>query len=316
MTTTERKVRLPKGSLLKEAVRHKAEPGVIVPLVKDTLLQDYTPDIERRWDIIHPSEMAKKDWCHRATWERIVSGKPPALEKFDFFRENIFGEGNIIHEKWQRWLKQSGKLWGDWHCPLCNDYYGETTYSTIKDSVCDAWNGTLHQGRMHTWEYREISLGVDNDACFSIMGHADGAVERTMVEFKSVGLGTIRIDAPELLEKYQINSRKHTDLTGLFKAIERPLQSHLRQGDIYLWLAQQDGLEFDSMSYVYEFKANQMVKEFPVKLNMRRVQPLLDKAEEVHKAIRSGGDGPECQIADCTQCTAKPRKIKRVIIAD
>lgn len=303
--TTTRKVRLKEG-MLAESLKNKAAPGVIIPLVKDYLMSQHGPDLERRWDIIHPSEMAKENWCHRGTYDRIYSEKPPEPEKFDFVQENIFGEGNGIHAKWQTWLADTGKLWGEWHCKLCQDGATGLVPPEFSDSCC------VYDGG-HLWEYAEIPLGGASSEFHYIAGHADGAVDNTMVEFKSVGLGSIRIDAPKLLARYQ--DGRNTDLQGLWRAIERPLQSHLRQGDIYLWLAQKMGYDFPQMSYVYEFKPTQQVKEFPVKFDIKRIQKLLDKAEEVTYALqRAGYHPPECVYGGCGQCVQTTRKKQRRVV--
>jgi hypothetical protein len=304
MTTPTRKVRL-KDGMLAESLKTKAAPGVVIPLVKEHMLANYVPDRERRWDIIHPSEMAKEDWCHRATYNRIYNNVPPELEKFDFVQQNIFGEGNGIHTKWQTWLQDTGKLWGEWHCLVCNDgCTGLVPASVPGDCLRDGG---------HLWHYAEIPLGGAHTDFKYIAGHADGAADFTRVEFKSVGLGTVRMDAPDILYKYQ--DGRNTDLQGLWRAIQKPLKSHLRQGDIYLWLAEQMGYSFTQMAYVYEFKPTQQVKEFLVKPSTRRIQPLLDKADEITYALqRAGYNPPECVHGGCGQCNVETSRKKRRVV--
>lgn len=287
---------------LGEYLSNKASAGVVVPLVKNHLLSKHGLDNTRAWDIIHPSEMAKSDWCHRATYLRIVSGKPPAVSAFDFGMENIFAEGNSIHAKWQKWLEETGRLWGDWECRVCGDTWKGTTPKAFADEC------------FHIWKYMEIPLGLASGEHL-IRGHADGAVDNTLIEFKSVGMGTLRIDAPDILARFQNGSS--TDLQGLWRAIERPLKTHLRQGDIYLWLAEQDGLPFDKISYVYEFKANQQVKEFVIKLDKKRIEPLLDKADQIYAAVRKGAQPPDCAFGGCKQCSyfSGEKKKRREIVS-
>jgi hypothetical protein len=252
---------------LGESLRNEAQPGIVIPLVKNMLLAKHGPDLERRTDVIHPSEMAKSDWCARATWLRIKGDLVPPVEKFDFFQKNIFGEGNTIHAKWQGWLKDADARFMD-EIPL---------------------------------EYGLVS------------GHADGGMDDWLLEIKSVGLGSIRVDAPEFLARYQDGNK--TDLTALWKGLERPLKSHLKQGDVYLWLANQLGLPFDKIVYLYEFKANQLVKEFTIPYNEERVQPLIDKVYMIQDALKLGMDVP-CNISmqGCDKCRAvKPRKVRNVV---
>lgn len=305
---------------LGESLRNEAQPGIVIPLVKNMLLAKHGPDSTRRTDVIHPSEMAKPNWCARATWLRITGQLTPPVEKFDFFQQNIFGEGNTIHAKWQGWLADTGQLWGDWECQLCHCVYEGTSASPPTRDLVEsgdwepgtAWYCPLGYGEplAHMWEYKEVSMqyGLVN-------GHSDGALlESTcLLEIKSVGLGSIRIDAPEFLSRYQDHGK--TDLTGLWNGLERPLKSHLKQGDVYLWLANKLGLPFDKIVYLYEFKANQLVKEFTISYNEERVQPLIDKVNLIEAAMANNTAVP-CSISQqgCDQCRAvKPRKVRNVV---
>src|SRR6202161_1284720 len=68
-----------------------------------------------------PSEMARADWCGRPSYYRIRQGTwAPKTDRFSLTMQSIFDEGHQIHDKWQTWLKESGKLWGDWQCELCH----------------------------------------------------------------------------------------------------------------------------------------------------------------------------------------------------
>jgi hypothetical protein len=284
---------------LGQHLRNKAQPGIVIPVVKDYLLRAYAPDAARRTDIIHPSEMAKPDWCPRSTFDRITGTRLPELEPFDFVRTSIFAEGNQIHNKWQGWLRGADMLWGDWRCRLCNEVISGVTHPNMAET------SSCGSGFVHWWEYDEIPLHDDE---YMIAGHADGAMNSTLLEFKSVGLGTIRIDAPELLKQHQ--QGQLTDLNGLFKSITRPLKSHLKQGDIYLWLARRMGLPFDTMTYVYEFKANQMAKEFTIKYSEERVQPMLDIAGQIAYCVREGKPFPRCE-GECRYCGQEDVSVKR-----
>jgi hypothetical protein len=119
------------------------------------------------------------------------------------------------------------------------------------------------------------------------------------------------MDAPELLAKYQ--DGKMTDLTGLWKAVTRPLKSHLRQGDVYLHLAHVLGLPFTRIVYLYEFKPNQMVKEFTITYDAERAKPLIAKAEYVMYAVEHGNP-PKCiKGSGCKDCKAFPQPRRRTV---
>jgi hypothetical protein len=280
-----------------EHARNKAVPGLILPKVKDHLLKSFGPDESRDPTVIHPSEMAKAEWCLRATYTRIMSGSwPPDKEKFNYVRENIFATGNDIHEKWQTRMIAAGfEVWGDWECLICEArIHGSLHPGT--DTPCFA-----RIDGPHIWKYDEVTLDAKRELL--ITGHADvGVIDDFLVEIKSVGLGTIRIDAPDLLKAHQ--EGKHTDLTGLWRAIRRPLKSHLIQGDVYLHLAHVLGLPFSRIVYLYEFKPNQMTKEFVIEYSPERSGKLIAKADIVRYAVESGVAPPCIKPGSCKQCDA------------
>lgn len=308
----------------------KAATGVVIPEVKKILLDRKRIEAERashRTHIIYPSEMAKNDWCPRATYYRMSGLTEVNDSKPSFTLENIFAEGNSIHNKWQGWLGQTGKLWGDWRCTRCSEYVknspkpggyfggscvgtgwvkldGMTSHFT-KDIV-----STVQEAYPHDWKYKEVTL---HSADLPVSGHADGALteHNILIELKSLGIGTLRFEAPKLLEQhtYEVNGRKIADVEGLWKDFHRPLMSHLKQGNIYLWMCQQMGLPFDRISFIYEFKANQQAKEFVVQYSQDIVDPLLDIAETIQICL-AHGEPPHCPFNGCSSCRAYEKEEK------
>jgi hypothetical protein len=151
--------------------------------------------------------------------------------------------------------------------------------------------------------YREIPL-VDAD--LNIAGHADGWVKGLgddfLIEIKSIGTGTIRMEAPSLLYD--------TDLQGAWKQVRRPFPTHLRQGRLYLELARRmaDAGILDSapseIVFIYELKMDQSYKEFVVQADSEHIAPVLDTAAEITAAVRAGVV-PECSInpeRGCKSC--------------
>ena len=106
------------GELAKIRAEGKRAVIKVLPMVKEVALRESTDDGDRDPKVIHPSEMAKPDWCIRATWYRIC-GWPEPDRKFNFILENIFAEGNGIHAKFQSWLRGTGKYLGLWECLAC-----------------------------------------------------------------------------------------------------------------------------------------------------------------------------------------------------
>lgn len=291
----------------KLAERQKAMrgEGVVLPAVKTQMLKEFEAGEDRPWDIIHPSELSHQDrFCPRAVFIRITEGKlPPG--KFNFVTQNIFGEGNNIHEKWQARLRRSVPLWGDWRCQICKI----TLCDSLEPGPYDVPNSlALHAGTGHIWDYREVNLDARAEALLS--GHADGAFGNSLVEFKSVGEGTVRIEAPKLYKRHYADGQM--DLKGLWQGISRPFGTHMNQGDIYLWIAQQRGLPFNQISYVYESKWNQQVKEFVVPFNAARSLKLVDQARTLMQNVKYRSE-PDCRFpGECDEC--KPYDARRAAV--
>lgn len=302
----------------------KSSVGIVIPLVKTVQLNRKKADQEKslhRTNIIFPSEMARSRWCPRATYYRM-SGLPQPPSSTSFTLENVFAEGNAIHHKWQSWLSDSGLMWGDWRCSRCGEYISNSTRPDLDDGVlfgpcvgteyidldnpakrlqADTWN--------HDWKYKEVTLRSNT---LPISGHADGALTKhnCLIELKSVGMGTLRFEAPELIDKntYSVSGRKITDLDGIWKNLHRPLMSHVKQGNIYLWMAEQMGLPFDSIVFVYEFKGNQSVKEFQVTKSDDILRPMLETSAHIQESL-STGIAPDCPFGGCTDCRAYEKEM-------
>lgn len=269
------------------------------------MLKNYGWDADRDPAVIHPSEMAKPDWCLRATYFRIANREWPDKEKFDFFRENIFATGNDIHTKWQGRIIDAGfPMWGDWECSICDVMVRASLKPSAKYGECIDYHGG------HRWEYAEVTLNARSELL--IAGHSDGGFGDTLVEIKSIGLGTLRLDSPTLLSRHQDSGSTH--LGKLWRDIRKPLKSHLIQGDVYCHLAHVLGLPFTRIVYLYEFKPNQLTKEFVINYDPERVKPLIAKAEVVKYAVEHG-EPPACNNASggCSQC--KPYERRRRTVA-
>jgi hypothetical protein len=293
--TTELKRRVKPTGLLAEVAKAKASPGLVLPLLKEVMIADHLRDIEEQAEAnthIRPSEMAKADWCPRATYYRLAGWTIPE-ERYNFVMENIFTEGDEIHLKWQARARKTGKLWGLWACQLCNERHTGTE---------PGLPGCNHNYG-HIWVYKEVELRPEGTM---IRGHADGALFGldTLWELKSIGIGTLRMEAPKLLARYVCkNSRGKTiyDLDSLWRELKRPFTSHVRQVNVYLWLAELLGLPFTKMTFLYEFKSNQNVKEWTITKSAAILDPLLDKARKVEYSLETGVP-PLCGNPDKKQC--------------
>lgn len=279
---------------LKEYRSIKRQHGVVLPLVQEHLLR--VGDAGQDPSVVHPSEMSKPDWCIRATAQRITTGIQPPDDKFNFILQNIYAEGTAIHEKWQSWLGDTGRLWGDWRCAICKREITGTTPPAWVYPMCGSFAG---EPVPHIWRYREVSL-----AAGLISGHEDAAIDTNLVEFKSIGVGTLRVGNPDLLKKHAVKTRAGKtcyDTERIWQGVRGPFRTHMVQSTIYLWLAQQMGLPFTKVSIVYEHKYDQRTKEFEIGLNMKLIDPLLAKVERIEYALATMSV-PACEFGGCKKC--------------
>ena len=238
---------------------------------------------DRRTDVLHPSEMAKSDWCLRASYFAL-SGVPVKKENPNLRLQSIFDEGHSIHAKWQNWFSEMGVLHGYWDLGAPNN----KTWATSKDLV-----------GIPDKVYKEVPLVYDE---LRIAGHADGWIkgigEDCLIEIKSIGAGTIRIEAPDLIAKAD------GDLQAAWRSIRRPFSTHVMQGQIYLELMRRLGHEVNEIVFLYELKADQDYKEFVIKADFELVESKFLKAKRVCEAVEAGTP-LECSnngSLGCKQC--------------
>lgn len=249
------------------------------------------PRSDRSTTVLHPSEIIKPDWCHRYSYYLLTGGEPKT-EKPSLRLQNIFDEGHAIHEKWQKRFQDMKVLYGKYQCLNCNKFVTGTSPSNCFD--CNS----------HLLEYREVSL-FDKD--LRISGHTDGWIkglgEDCLIEIKSIGAGTLRFEAPELLFDAE------GDVTKAWKNIRRPFRSHLLQGQMYLELAKRvyGDIAPNEIVFLYELKADQDYKEFTVKADYEIVSRIFFMAEKLIKAVEDG-KMPDCNISEkgCKQCNLIP----------
>lgn len=279
----------------------RSEKTLLLPMMKEQALSEYGDDPDRDPGVIHPSEMCKPDWCIRATYYRI-SGRKPKAERFNFVLETIFATGNDSHEKYQRWLRGTGKLYGSWECLACRSWWAGLS----GDLPIGCQEGDLPGGcPAHVWAYREVRMRQPHVEVAPIVGRADGAIDNALAEVKTIGMGTLRIEAPDTLNRYYVKhgDKGLYDLDRLWKDLRRPFTGHVKQASIYLWLARERGLPFTQMNFIYEFKANQQTKEFVLMLSEDVIKPMLERARtiQVHVLV---GVPPDCEFGGCKQCRA------------
>jgi hypothetical protein len=249
------------------------------------------PADARNYTVIHPSDMAKDTWCHREQYF-LLTGAEKKSDKPNLRLQSIFDEGHAIHHKWQNWFTEMGAMYGNWACKSCH----EVTRWEVSPNECSKCGSTL-------LEYAEVPL-TDDD--LRIAGRADGWIKGVgddcLIEIKSVGAGTIRMEAPNLMAG--------GDLQEAWRGVRRPFRSHLIQGNIYLELLRRMNVAgiIDSypeeIVFLYELKADQSYKEFSVKASYDLVKDKFEQAADIIAAFYAG-EAPACNVSakGCKSCS-------------
>jgi len=242
----------------------------VLPKIETALaLEQAERNSHRDTDHFHSSEMAKENWCPLSSWYKITGEEESDPQSFSLSRMNIFAEGHNIHDKWQRWMWRAGGLWGNWLCKTC-----EYKWEDRSPSMCPICSSD-------DVGYREVPLSSDR---YQIVGHADGVWEddkgKAVIEIKSVGLGTIRWDAPKLYEGYD---KGDLSLDDLWKKIKRPLKAHIRQVNLYMMC-----LGIEDAVVIYEWKPSQDVKEFHLKYDETLISDILVGIDDVLDCMKAG----------------------------
>jgi len=241
-------------------------------------------DKSRRTDVLHPSEMVSPDWCHRASYFQLQGTLPnPDTRRNSLRMQSVFAEGHAIHAKWQGWFQEMGTLFGKWYCHECEEMF---------------WGGSdCHNGPL---EYREVPLFYEP---LRISGHADGWLvnlgDPLMLEIKSIGMGTLRWECPELLME------NDNDFDKTWKALKAPFMKHIMQVQIYMKLAELLGYEDypKEAVLIYENKSNQEVKEFVVQKSDFGIAHLFDAAKSIVDSIKAGTPPPcNINVLGCAKC--------------
>lgn len=273
-----------KNDLQKYLDTKKADTRLLGPIERH--LMKKAPG-DRSTTVLHPSEMIKADFCHRYSAYLLMGGKKEQSNP-NLRLQNIFDEGHFIHEKWQGRIYEMGNMYGDFKCMGCRK-----VTSGLSPREC------IHCGG-EDLKYDEVALVHEP---LRIAGHTDGWVkglgEDFLIEIKSIGEGTLRFEAPDLLR-----DADH-DLKKAWKNIRRPFRGHLLQGQMYLELAKRmfgDDAPKEIV-FLYELKLDQDYKEFTVKADYDMVDRIFYKAQQINEAV-DAGKLPKCNVdsSGCKQC--------------
>lgn len=243
-------------------------------------------------EYMHPSDMCKAEWCGRHDYYRITGapiGKATRINP-SFRMSNVWAEGHHIHDKYQTWLWEMGVLVGTFRCRECGHHWYARS-----PKVCQFC-------RSERLTYAEYPMRHQR---YMVEGHADAAVHlpdwRSLVEIKSIGLGTLQREAPRLHNRYMDGESAEQ----IWMSITRPFAEHMRQGQLYLWMLWPT---YERITFIYESKFHQQTKEFVVDYNKSFIAPILEVAKEVSQGVRAGiapdrplwATGPEGKV--CASC--------------
>lgn len=210
----------------------------------------------------------------------------------------IWDEGKEIHGKWQKRFWDIGRLGGNFYCQSCHFAWG-----AVAPEECE----NCHASRQFL-RYMEVPL---QDRNRSLAGHADGLDDDAVIEIKSIGVNSLRFEAPILIKqhshKFQINgkSREFLDYDGLWDSIRIPFATHIRQGDLYCYMG-----GYSICIFIYECKWNQRTKEMIVKYRPERIAGLLQQCSDIHWALQ-GRAIPVCPFGGCADCERYEEKDER-----
>lgn len=268
-----------KSKSLKDYLDAKKRPTRLIGDVERYLLT--LPEEDRDYTYIHPSDLIKDDYCLREGFY-LLNGYPKKGGNPNLRLQNIFDEGNTIHRKWQSRFEGMNVLWGMW-----DNGPGTDVRFGLPDCV-------PAQGR----RYREVPV---HDWSRLISGKGDGLIvglgDRAWLELKSVGPGTIRKEAPFLF-------RSDENEKDAWNNVRKPFPGHLRQTLLYLYLASKT-YDFDVQEgvLIYEWKADQSIKEFVVQRDDELILPYLAKADLVVDAVEAE-KAPDCNVKEggCSAC--------------
>lgn len=252
------------------------------------------PAGDRSTLVLHPSEIIKKDFCHRASYF-LLRGYPKMTSNPNLRLQSIFDTGHQVHAKWQSWFQDMGVLHGKFKCLVCQ----RITWGTSPEQ-CE------HCFRNDLLEYAEVTLKDDS---LRIAGHTDGWVKGigndALIEIKSIGPGTIRYGNPALMAEAE------GDLMKAWGRITRPFADHVLQGQMYLELMNRMGMTDDNgepvneIVFLYELKADQSFKEFSVKRDYSLVEHIFARARKIVNAVEAE-KAPKCNNnlgGTCPQCS-------------
>jgi hypothetical protein len=255
-------------------------------------------DESRRTDVFHPSQMSKDSWCYRATYFELLGNKPLDTKgRTSLSTQRVFDTGHATHAWYQDFYGEMGVLYGVWGCwhKDCKERQWGLPYPE-----CSRGHGPLTR-------YKEVPLAIED---LKFGGHADGWLigfgEPLLLEVKTVGEGTFRWEAPEMIYTDDGN----VDWMDAWDKLTMPFTSHIMQAQIYLKLLEiiheRDPFPYappQEILFLYENKANQTQKEFVIRKDDWGIKQKFEAVYMILECIKNGTP-PSCNVNSAEQCGA------------
>lgn len=248
-------------------------------------------DTSRSTTVLHPSEMVRDDWCHRASYF-LLQGAEPALEpasRRGLKTHLVFQVGHAIHDVWQSLFANMGTLYGSWRCKQCGFLYKHIT----NEPACP-----LH-GLDTSWTYAEVPA-VDTE--LRISGRADGILigygDPLLLEVKSMSKGTFIFEDRDLW--YSSDQNYET----AWRNMKLPFSKHVLQAQMYMRLLENSPIAPQEALILYHSKPDNEIKEFVVAKSNFGISDLFDSARMIIDSI-SQQTPPQCNVggkALCSKC--------------
>lgn len=276
----------PSGALKKFVAAGKTPSRVIGSVERYVISKPR--DLSRRTDVIHPSAMVKASWCHRGQYFELLGHEPSKAANPASLRQLLtFEEGHRIHARWQGWLGDMGQLYGAWGCNTCKVI---------------SWSVGTPCPKCDSADLKYLEVPVSNKA-LRIQGHADGWLkgfgDDLLLEVKSVGEGTIRWEAPEMMMQYD------NDFKKVWSNLKAPFSTHIMQAQVYMKLLELSNPEDHPKEalFIYESKPTQEIKEFVIRKSDFGVTALFESAAMIVAAV-AAGTPPSCNVGGAHMCAS------------
>lgn len=248
-------------------------------------------DESRATNVLHPSEMVREDWCHRAAYY-LLQGAEPAAEpvtRRGLKTHLVFQMGHAIHDIWQSLFANMGVLHGTWRCAQC----GFLSKTINNDPACPLHNKDTR------WNYAEVPV---KDAERRISGKADGILiglgEPVLLEIKSMSEGSFIFEDKDAWYRADQNYDK------AWKNFSAPFLKHVLQAQLYLKLLEGQEIAPQEILFLYHSKPHNEAKEFTIRKSDFGITEILDAATMVVECVKNGTP-PRCNVKGkdlCAKC--------------